>query len=127
MGTDAGNESALAGKDLQVQFLDVGISAVKVQVRQGDGLAGEALVLTFNKDTFLLATLTWFRLGFRLGDNMGADVATQKQHVYEALVREAADLAERHGAVLIAIVGPADVLIERGFEQNGSVWRLAPT
>lgn len=115
------DESVIAGEDLQVQFLEVEIPAVKVQLRLGDELAGEALVLTFDKDTFLLATLTWFRLG----DAMDADVAEQKQRVCRALVRGAADLAERHSAVLIAIVGPLDALIERGFEQDGSMWRLA--
>jgi predicted N-acetyltransferase YhbS len=75
-------------------------------------------VLTFDDDTFLLATMTWRPAGEAAG-------AAQKRRVCESLVREAVDLADRHGAVLLAMVGAPTVLTALGFEQNGLLWRRA--
>lgn len=104
----------------QVQFEDVALAAVKVQLRAGGELVGEATVLTFVPPTYLLATMSWIPAGEE------PDADAQKRRVCASLVQEATDLADLHGAELIAMAGSPEDLIARGFERNGSMWIHAP-
>lgn len=108
-----------AREGFQVQFLDTKLAAVEIHLRAGGELVGEATVLTFNADTFLLATMMWRQ-------SAGGGGAEEMRRVCASLVQEAVDLAEQRGAVLIAAVGVPDDLLERGFELNGSMWRRTP-
>ena len=107
-----------AGEDLQVQFLEEHAPANKIRLRRGSVVVGEATVLTDNPDTYLLFTMSWWRFP---GED---DVAGPKRRVCAALVREATDLAERNGAMLLSIVGHPEDLIASGFSNggDGSVW-----
>lgn len=111
------------GDGFQVQFLDTKLAAVDIQLRLGGELVGEATVLTFNDEVFLLATMTWHRVG---GNEI--DVGAQQRAVTEALLLEAADLAGQHEAALLTMVGRPtdDFLVERGFERVGPIWRREP-
>lgn len=103
--------------EFQVQFLETKLEAVEIQLRAGGELVGEVTVLTFNDEAFLLATMTWRRPAGDVGD-----LTAHKHRVCELLVREAVDLAERHGAALMAIVGAPSTLVELGFEQTAPIW-----
>lgn len=88
-----------AGDDLQVQFTDTPVPATTIQIRADGELVGEALVLTHIPGTFLLVSTTWHR------GRAAADPVDERSRVYGALALEAAALADRHGAVLVSVVG----------------------
>jgi hypothetical protein len=88
--------------DLQVQFVDIPVPATTIQVRIDGELAGEALVLTHTPGTCLLVSMSWHR-----GPHV-TDVDDHRRRTYGALLLAAADLAERHGATLVSVVGTAE-------------------
>ncbi len=111
-----------AGEELQVQLLEnQAAAAIKIRLRRGSVIVGEATIMTENPDAYLLVMMTWWRIG-------DDDVAGQRQRVCAALVREAADLAERNGASLMSIVGQSEDLTASGFsETSKSVWLRRPS